>query len=353
MEIRFILYVFLYTIILISCKEDVSEDKSVFGLSSNPSRPLITIDKYTSNSINLIDYYRKDLQYILNTSIKDILDTYKITLEEIEKNKIYSTSEKEYQQYLQTTRIKALDSLVSKDLHVNYEYSKLLNDLERMNLEYSNKYKIPIDSFKSYYTLDKIILSDEVLLKVQELIKDNQKHALQKEKELQTDMFFSALHFVPLGTASVSKIAINQIHLGIKLALHNKPLQENSGKITKIVFDYAKKSGTYKINNMINKKIIEKTSNEAKRIVLSTKIESGLKRKVVQESTNIIKMSDTLSHNKKSQLNTFEDFKVIENKIEGRIGDFSDGILAVHLQNIRETIKYNQNLIRKEESMIR
>ncbi|MBU2060320.1 MAG: hypothetical protein KKH44_00525 [Bacteroidetes bacterium] len=38
-------------------------------------------------------------------------------------------------------------------------------------------------------------------------------------------------------------------------------------------------------------------------------------------------------------------FKVLENKINGRIGDFSDGILAVHMQKVRDIIKVNTAMI--------
>lgn len=39
-------------------------------------------------------------------------------------------------------------------------------------------------------------------------------------------------------------------------------------------------------------------------------------------------------------------FKNIENKMNGRIGDYSDGILSVHMQKVRDIIKLNSTMIK-------
>lgn len=41
-------------------------------------------------------------------------------------------------------------------------------------------------------------------------------------------------------------------------------------------------------------------------------------------------------------------FKVLENKINGRIGDFSDGILVVHMQRVRDIIKANKGMLAED-----
>lgn len=348
----------LISILLISCNKKKSANKSDFGIPSEEPNMNFSQDNFSSNSIHFVNYHRKELQEVLPNSIHDILLTYKDLLVEVEKNKIYSTSANEHHKYMLQAQTKAFDSLISKDLAVNSSYSVLLQDLENLNMTYSQRYCIPIDSFKSYYSLDKIILSEEVFLKIQDLLKEDEKRIVKIKRETRNEMAADgailALNLIPWGgflaqVPAFSKSAITQIHNGVSSASKNKVLAEGAGKIAKLTFTLTQKSGSSKISNDAKNKIVRMISNDAKRTVLSTNLTKSTQRLAAQ---NIVMSSkngyDELSDQQNNQRSPRELFKVIENKLEGRIGDFSDGILAVHLQNIREAIKYNQSLVSKK-----
>ena len=356
MHTKFTLSIFsvLLTFIL-SCSKEKSASKSDFGIPSEEPKMVLTPDNYSNNSLQFVNHHRKELQTVLPNSINDILLTYKHLLIEVEKNKIYATSAKEHQKYMLQAQSKAFDSLVSKDLMVNSSYSLLLQDLEDLNKQYAEKYNIPIDSFKSYYTLDKIILSEEVFLKIQDLLKEDKKRTEKLERDSRNDMIADgavlALNLIPMGgfvakVPSFSKSAITQIHNGISSASKNKTLSQGAGKIAEFTFNLTSKTGSSKISSAVTKKIVKMISNEAKRTSLATSVVGTGKRIVAQNVVMGARHSnDALAKQSAAPQNSAEFFKTIENKLEGRIGDFSDGIIAVHLQNVREAVKYNQKLI--------
>ena len=341
---------------LLSCTESKKESKTDFRIFSEQPNFVISPDNYSKNSIAYLSFQREHLQTVLPNAILDILEIYKKLLLQVDRNKVYATSAEEQKKYMLEAQSKAFDSLVSKDIDVNLSYLDLLENLENLNRTYSEKYDIPIDSFKSYYEMDKIILSEEVLLKVQRLLKDDKQRTVKLEKQAKNNMIADGtiliLNLVPMGgylatVPAFSKSALTQIHNGVKNAANNKDLIDGSGKIAQISYDFVKKSGTSKFGSFPRKIIVKTLSNEAKRTGISTSLVGGVKRTAVTKSVIATRNSQNSSiDNEKIPKNTKEFFKNIDNELMGRIGDFSEGMITVYLQNIREVIKYNQNVIK-------
>ena len=99
-------------------------------------------------------------------------------------------------------------------------------------------------------------------------------------------------------------------------------------------------TGGNQVGTAARNKVVGALSNEVKRQVIAERtltkakrVGTGLALSTTAELANVSPVKVKRSK---------EFFKVIENKLEGRVGDYTDGILAVHLQNARELIKKNQ-----------
>ncbi|MFV0211420.1 hypothetical protein OBK22_06370 [Empedobacter falsenii] len=335
-----------------SCEKNIETDKSLFGINSENTEIVISPSTYEKNGIQLLDAHRNDLRNSLPNSIQDILNHYKDLLKKVEKYKIYATSQQDQQNYVHQIQQETFDSLVTKEVLVNLDYTNLLYDLENLNKEYSEKYNIPIDSLHSYFKLSHISLNEEVFLKINELIEEDKARenilAKRERNEKYTDIAVIAISMLPMGgplskIPEGSKKVITQIHNGINSSMKNRALKEGAGEIAKLTYTLSKNTGNSKFINLSKKKIINSISNEAKRTSINTSVVSGLKRKAA--TVSVITVGNSLNHQK--PIKNEDLFKVIENKLEGRIGDYSDGILTVHFQEVRDAVKKNQAIVKR------
>lgn len=131
--------------------------------------------------------------------------------------------------------------------------------------------------------------------------------------------------------------------IGIKLAKQGKSVPVNSSTITKETHKIMSYVGNTKLGASTRDKVIKSLSNEVKRQVLAERQLINAKR---LGTALAVSRANELANVSPSKINRSKEyFKVIENKLEGRVGDYSDGILAVHLQNVRELIKKNQLIL--------
>ena len=352
----FSLFIFLS---LISCNKEnegnVEKLKNMLEVQKSEQKQSIEIDLYQKNSLQILEHNRNDLKTLLPNLISEQINVYKSYLTNLEKRKIQSSSKKEFEHFFETEQQKVIDSLISKDIQINIEYFKLIGELEDLNLEYAKKYKIPIDSLHSFYDVPKIVLSDEVYLKIKELTEDEDTRIKLEKAKNNEDLIFSvstiALDFIP-GVGAVSKIfdkstnVLKNISDGFKIAKRGIKITENANRITQASYNIAKTLNKNFVGKKMSNLILGQVKNHSKRTGLIDKTKGLLNKKTEQGVRKGIRAALIGNNIRKSR----DYFKVIENKIEGRIGDYSDGILSVHFQNIRDNIKKNETIIKKYNS---
>ncbi|PTT18199.1 hypothetical protein DBR27_00900, partial [Flavobacterium sp. HMWF030] len=208
---------------------------------------------------------------------------------------------------------------------------KLFNELSILNIKYNIDNKI---KFKDFYDAGPIVLSEEVLLKIDELIKDEKLRSEIKNKETKNGYLIVAIDLIAKVTNQTSnKEKLMNFTRGIKAAKNSIILEKSTSNLAKYT------------SRLLNKDIAA---------ILAVKLKNQTLRNQIQSKSEkiglaVVPVKFTLEHIQSTQ--ALKSFKVIANEMNGRIGDFSDGILAVHMQRVRDIIKGNKAMISKNLAM--
>ncbi|MDM1409095.1 hypothetical protein [Myroides sp. DF42-4-2] len=330
---------------LYSCSEKKEQVKTEDYTQSKETS--IDIELYSQNALEILSRHKEgNLQVVLPNIIYDQVKIYDNLLVEYEKKQIYAKSDIEFLNYKEEIDNLALVNLLMKDVEINLAYNDLVSEIEDLNIAYSKKFNISLEELNSFYDLDNIILSEEVLLKIKEFSQDEKQRKQAEHQDNLIDMgtggIVLAAGLLP-GGSLITKGALRGLSQGAKLAKQGKNLSANANTITKETYKIMSFAGNTKLGTSTRNKVIKSLSNEVKRQVLAERQLINAKRRgtalAISRATELANVSP--SKIKRSK----EYFKVIENKLEGRVGDYSDGILAVHLQNMRELIKKNQLIL--------
>lgn len=326
---------------LFACSKDTKVSSSESELKIDYSN--LELEDYSKNALKILQHHKeKELQVALPNIILDQVHEFDKMLIEYEKKQTYATSDMEFLHYKAEIDKNLLDSLMMKDIQINLLYNDMLSGLEELNIEYSKKYNISIDEFDSFFDVDNILLSDEVLIKIKELAADEKTRLKIESNKNNESLVVDGLSFIasaiPFGSA-ISSTAIRSINTGIKLAKRGKDLPTQVNKITSMTYNVMKSNNS--LLNVTDKIASKKINNELKRQVFAEVQLKKTKKIAAENSLKGVAALASVAPIKYQKSREY--FKNIENKIEGRIGDFSDGILAVHLQNVREVVKKNQS----------
>src|SRR5690606_14140217 len=103
---------FFLLLLLSSCVKDKEAESSLFDKNYTDSTANLTASNYSINCYKVNDQNRLALRTELPNHIYDIFSTYKGALEELEKKKIYATSNSQYTSYVKAIQMNVRDSLL-------------------------------------------------------------------------------------------------------------------------------------------------------------------------------------------------------------------------------------------------
>ena len=286
----------------------------------------LTAEAYSAEALNILDNHRKKLKAILPHMIFDEIKLYKNTLIEIEKAPSKAFSLQETNRLIKIEGINAGKRLMKKSILLNQQYFRLLNELSILNIKYNVDNKIV---FKDFYDAGPIVLNEEVLFKIDELIADEKQRSEIEEKNTQKAYVIDAINLLAIITRTTKdKEFLMELTRGVKAAKNAQILETSASSLTKYSSKlFNKGTATFLATKLKNQELRDQIANQSSK---TAKIAAfsivGLKQ--IQETE------------------TLQSFKAIENKMNGRIGDFSDGILTVHMQSVRDLIKLNAAMIK-------
>lgn len=324
----------LATCFILSCSNKKEERKiNTIGSSLLKSDVIadttLNAETYSTEALQILAEHKANLKRLLPQMILAEVEIYKKSLEEIEKKPATTYSLEETVFAINRERQNAGVGILEKELELNKTYFQLFNELSILNEKYKNVF---LDKeFSDFYDAGPIVLAEEVMIKIDELVKDENKRVVLEQQENRMNNISTAIMVASIfpGVA-LAKDILKNVTVAAKAIRRGNELHKNATLTTKIA------------NTLMNKKMAVAISsafkNEVKRNKLADISGNISKGKILINGTAVTYTvgDQYLSNEEASEL-----FTVIENKINGRIGDFSDGILAVHMQRVRDIIKGN------------
>lgn len=291
----------------------------------------LSAETYSAEALKILEEHKKNLKTLLPQMIIAEVEIYKKTLDQIEKKSAKAYTLDETNLLINLERNGAGLSILNKEIELNQTYFQLFNELSLLNLKYKNV--LTEKEFIDFYDAGPIVLAEEVMIKIDELVKDEKIRIIAENRKENIDLALTFVAIIP-GAASCKGI-LGGITQGAKAFKYGIELPKSAGLLSKTT----KKIMNDKVANFVSKTF----NNDAIRTKASYIGFLPVGEKLVVGGVK--KLSSYLPPDQVGEM-----FKVLENKINGRIGDFSDGILAVHIQRVRDIIKGNTAMI--SESVI-
>jgi hypothetical protein len=322
-----LLILFLATCLVLGCSDKKQErEENTIGSSILKNEVVVdttlTAETYSAEALKIMEEHKKGLKTLLPQMILAEVEIYKKTLDQIEKKPAQTYNLDETNLSINLERYNAGESIIEKEIELNQTYFQLFNELSLLNEKYKN---VILDkNFTDFYDAGPIVLAEEVMIKIDELVKDEKIRIVAENRKENIDLALTFVAIIP-GAASCKGI-LGGITQGAKAYRTGIDLPKSAGFLAKTT----KKLMNAKVANFVSKTL----KNDAIRTKVSYLGYVPLGEKVIVGGGK--KVSSYLPPDQAGEI-----FKILENKINGRIGDFSDGILSVHMERVRSIIKDN------------
>lgn len=286
----------------------------------------LTAETYAAEALIIMNKHKENLKTLLPQIILSEVEIYKKTLYQIEKKSAKTYTLDETNLAIALEQNKSGVKILEKEVELNQTYFQLFNELTLLNEKY--KSKLTKDEYIDFYNAGPIVLAEEVMLKIDELVKDEKIRIVAENKKQNKEFALTFVSFIPI--AGQLKGILGGITQASQHIVRNVKLPQKSKFIA---------NESYKL---MNKKVAAFIAKTFKNDQIRTKVSYTVDNKI---KLGIKDVATYLSSEQAGEM-----FKVLENKINGRIGDFSDGILSVHMQRVRDIIKQNTKLIQENNS---
>ncbi|PIX15699.1 MAG: hypothetical protein COZ74_00005, partial [Flavobacteriaceae bacterium CG_4_8_14_3_um_filter_31_8] len=205
----------------------------------------------------------------------------------------------------------------------NEIYYKYVNKLSEINSDFFNYYYAKGDTLKlkDFYNLPNIKLAEEVTIYLEDALKKEKDRVSRENKAMSFTIGLSIIELIP-GAAAVTKI-LEGVKIGAKSAKMGVKAADNTTLISKMTTKFL-------TNKERASAILKSLSNAEKRAKISARIAYvGSAAMISNTALTFITESDAT--------------------IEEKINEFSKGMTAVYLQNLREFVKINEKIILENE----
>ena len=313
--------VILLIVLLVGCskrKDSIPLESIGKSYVKLPKSNELSIDNYSLEANSILEKHKEKLKILLPILISDQINIYKNILLEIEKAPIKTLSYDGTNQYINLELFKSKNRLMEKEILLN-------NELAILNFKYRSS--TTNDKFIDYYDAGPIVLSEEVMIKIEEMIRDEKvRIALENKVSTSQKAGYGLDAIITLLRIPKCGKNLKSITFGVKASNNKLFLQSAANIISKATY--------LLLNKNLSRSMAYQLRNQKKRDFIANNAEKGF---YVLSSLDAV--NDLYKYNKSKS------FKVINNQIDGRIGDFSDGIVATHLQRVRTIIKDNATKI--------
>jgi len=282
-----------------------------------------TQDEYNIKCIKVInearEEFHKKLPYLVENNLKIIKNDISSKLVE----KTNSTTNREFLIKYEEINYGTFLSLLKNEQIANEIYYKYVNKLSEINSDFFNYYYAKGDTLKlkDFYNLPNIKLAEEVTIYLEDALKKEKDRVSRENKAMSFTIGLSIIELIP-GAAAVTKI-LEGVKIGAKSAKMGVKAADNTTLISKMTTKFL-------TNKERASAILKSLSNAEKRAKISARIAYvGSAAMISNTALTFITESDAT--------------------IEEKINEFSKGMTAVYLQNLREFVKINEKIILENE----
>jgi len=282
-----------------------------------------TQDEYNKKCIKVInedrEEFHKKLPYLVENNLKIIKNDISSKLVE----KTNSTTNREFLIKYEEINYGTFLSLLKNEQIANEIYYKYVNKLSEINSDFFNYYYAKGDTLKlkDFYNLPNIKLAEEVTIYLEDALKKEKDRVSRENKAMSFTIGLSIIELIP-GAAAVTKI-LEGVKIGAKSAKMGVKAADNTTLISKMTTKFL-------TNKERASAILKSLSNAEKRAKISARIAYvGSAAMISNTALTFITESDAT--------------------IEEKINEFSKGMTAVYLQNLREFVKINEKIILENE----
>ncbi|MBI9056972.1 MAG: hypothetical protein JEZ01_04295 [Labilibaculum sp.] len=274
-------------------------------------------ENYRQEVEKIIKEGKESLRKVLPKIIEDQFKLYKNTLDELEAANVMSINQTIADKRILEINVNTGVQLLDDELYVNEIYYNIIGKLALLNDDYYNHYLIENDveiNFHDFYDIKPFVLAEEVSFKIDEFVKDEKCRSAKESKDLKFGVGITLIQLIP-GASAVTKITESIV---------------KTARTIKKGADLAKNAGFVQ-------KFAAKVMGQKTAIKLARGLSNSVKRNRVSKRVALVGgagVAVEAGYN-------FKQYRNIENKLKGRIGDFSDGMIAVHIQMLREISKLN------------
>ncbi|MFI8379501.1 hypothetical protein [Leeuwenhoekiella sp. NPDC079379] len=304
--------------------------KSIGALVENESTTRLTSADYEQEATAIIERGKSRLRDLLPNVINGQINLYKTTLEDIEAQAVLTLSYEESADNINAIRDNALQSLLKDELQVNAVYYEVVNELSMLNEHYSI---VTDTTLIDYFDAQPFVLAEDVLVKIDELLGEEKGRLVRESRNVKFTLATYLLAFIP-AVGQISKVVEVIIEKAKNIAEAAGTVKETIGVVSNgINLPLKTKVADYVFKELDDPNIVRDASR-------------AIRSEGFPESASMIY---NIVDNKQLK-QTASYFKSIDNKLPGRIGDFSDGILTQPIGQLRKMMQENTARIENNTS---
>ena len=321
-----------------SCKKEVSNENSMTTISSSlvtqeedieADFSELSMKNYELEALQILEKGKKRLQVAVPMTIESQVDLYEETLQKFSEQAVSSRSMNETTDKIIDVEAEMLLQMMEDEVKLNKVYFDIVFDLEELNKKYS-EFLDPegkIIRLQDYHNSPSIVYSVDINEKIIEFVKSDKVYQKGRPKGLLMsviDKIGFGIAIIPtpvtrIGGATISGIAkVGTLANDIKM-------EKDAGVPIPI----------------LTSRMYSALDNSTEREKLKNELKAKLYLETEDDTSDFSKMHLSAAEYESAK----REFSGFGNRLKGRIGDFSDGIITQPVGHLRNLIEQNVKIL--------
>lgn len=346
---KFYLLAFFVAFLCFSCKKEEANEKTISTISSSLVKyendsiadfSELSVSNYELEALQILEKGKKRLQVAIPITIEEQVDLYEETIRKFSEQAISSMSLNETTDKIIDVEAEIVLEMMEDELRLNKVYYDIVYNLEELNKKYADL----LDPqggrilLEDYHNSPSIVYSFDIMEKITEFV--NSEAAFQNGKNRSTLLSVltyigHGIRYIPLPHAQALGYGLTGLAMSGDVV--NDRVMENQAGVP-----------IPTIISRMNSALQNPEEREKLKTDLKSKLHLANEDHIENPTNKYLSASEYESARR--------EFSGFGNRVKGRIGDFSDGIITQpigHLRNlIGKNVKVLANSVFEEQTLI-